>query len=73
MQNLLTTRLQEEQLEYHPSRVVYGTDPLGPLYIVSRPLDQRRRADAEQRVEEIRKLYERTRDRIKKINSTYSA
>jgi len=53
--------------------VVYGIDPLGPLDLVPRPLDQRPSANANQRVEEIKKLHERVRDRIEKINLTYSA
>jgi len=48
-----------------PFKVVYGIDSLGPL--VPRPLDQRPSADADQRVEETKKLYEHVRDRIEKI------
>ena len=53
--------------------MVYGIDPLGPLDLVPRPLDQRPSAEVDQRVEEIKKLHERVRDRIEKINATYSA
>jgi len=52
--------------------VVYGIDPLGPLDLVPRPLDQTLSADADQRVEEIKKLYERIWGRIERINSTHS-
>jgi len=53
--------------------VVYGIDPFGQLDLVLRPLDQRACTDADQRVEEIKKLHEHVRDRIERINSTYSA
>jgi len=53
--------------------VVYGIDPLGPLDLVPRPLDQQPSAEADQKVEEIKKLHEWVRDRIENINATYSA
>jgi len=56
-----------------PFRIVYGLDPLGPLDLIPRPLDQRPSADANQRVEEIKKLHERVKARIEKINATYSS
>jgi len=52
--------------------VAYGIDPLGPLDLVPRPLDERPNTDANKRVKEIKKLHERVRDRIERINSTYS-
>ena len=56
-----------------PFKVVYGIDPLGPLDLVPRPLDQRPSAEANQRVEEIKKLHERVSDRIDKMNANYLA
>ena len=53
--------------------MVYGIDPLGPLDLVPRPLNQMLSADTDQRLEEIKKLHEHVRDRIKRFNSTYSA
>ena len=50
-----------------PFEVVYGVDPSGPLDIISRPLDQKPSADAEQRVEEIKTLHECVWERIEKF------
>jgi len=40
-----------------PFKVVHGSDPLSPLDLIRRPLDQRRSANAAARVEEIQKLW----------------
>jgi len=56
-----------------PFKVVYGLDPLGPLDLVSRPLDHKPSADAEQRVKEIQHLHEKVRVRIEKSNLSYSS
>jgi len=56
-----------------PFKVVHGIDPNGPWDIVPRPLDQRLSAKPNQRVEETKKMHEQVRDRIEKINATYSA
>jgi len=40
-------------------KAVYGSDPLGPLDLILRPLDQKPSADAARRVEEIKMLHER--------------
>jgi len=47
-----------------PFKVVYGLDPLGPLDLIPRPLDQKPSAVVEQRVVEITKLHEQVRARI---------
>ena len=54
-----------------PFKVVYDIWPIGPLDLVPRPLDKKPSAEASQRVEEIKKMHERVRDRIEKINTTY--
>jgi len=56
-----------------PFKVVYGLDPLGPLDLTSRPLDQKPSADAASRVEEIKKIHELVRSKIKKTNEAYQA
>jgi len=56
-----------------PFKIVYGLDPLGPLDLVPRPLDQRPSADAEQRVKEIQQLHEKVQARIEKSNLSYAA
>ena len=53
--------------------MVYGIDHIGPLDLVPRPLDQKPSVEVDQRVEEIKKLHERVKDRMEKINTTYSA
>jgi len=54
-----------------PFKVVCGIDPLGPLHLVPRHLDQKSSADAQTRVEEIKKLHEQVKVRIEKSNLSY--
>jgi len=54
-----------------PFKVVYGLDPLAPLDLVLRPQDHKPSADAEQRIEDIKKLHEQVRARIEKSNLSY--
>jgi len=54
-----------------PFKVVYGIDPLSPLDLTPRPLDEKPSADAATRVEEIQKLYELAKGRIEKTNASY--
>jgi len=56
-----------------PFKVVYGIDPLSPINLTPWPLDQKPSADATVRVEEIQKLYELVKTRIKKRNTSYEA
>jgi len=53
--------------------VVYGLDPLSPLDLTPRPLDQKPSADATSRVEEIKKIHELMRSKIEKTNEAYQA
>jgi len=52
-------------------KVVYVLNPLGPLDLIPRPLDQKPSVEAEQRVAEIKKLHEQVRARIEKSNISY--
>ena len=52
-----------------PFKVVYGTDPLSPLDLIPRPLDQKPSADVAARVEEIQKLHELVKAKIRKLHS----
>ena len=56
-----------------PFKVVYGVDPLSPLDLIPRPLDQKPSADAAARVEEIQKLHELVKARIEKTTLSYTA
>ena len=56
-----------------PFKVVYGIDPLSPLDLTPRPLDQKPSTDATVRVEQIKKVHELVRSRIKKTNEAYQA
>jgi len=56
-----------------PFKVVYETDPLSPLDLIPRPLDQRPSADAAARVEEIHKLHELVKAKIEKSTLSYTA
>ena len=53
--------------------IVYGLDPLGPLELTPKPMDQRPSANAKQRVTEIQRLHEKVQARIEKSNLSYSA
>ena len=54
-----------------PFKVLNGIDPIGPLDLVPRPLDQGPSAEANQRVEEIKRCVNGSA--TEKINATYSA
>ena len=56
-----------------PFKGVYGTDPLSPLDLIPRPLDQKPSADAAARVEEIQKLHELVKAKIEKTTLSYTA
>jgi len=51
-----------------PFKVVHGIDPLGPLDLIPKPLNQKPSADAKARVEEIRKIHEQVKNMIEKFN-----
>jgi len=53
--------------------VIYGTNPLSPLDLIPRPLDQRPSADAAAKVEEIQKLHELVKAKIEKTTLSYTA
>jgi len=55
-----------------PFKIVYGSDPLGPLDLIPRPMDQKPSADAEERVAEIQKLHEKVQARNEKSNQAYA-
>jgi len=52
---------------------VYGIDPLSPIDLTPRPLDQKPSVDAAARVEEIQKFHELVKARIEKTNASYEA
>ena len=56
-----------------PFKVVYGIDPLSPINLTPQAQDQKPSADAAAKVEEIQKLHELVKARIKKINASYEA
>jgi len=64
-------KAQSKATGVSPFKIVYGLDPLGPLDLIPRPLDQKSSAYAEQRVVEIKKLHEQVRARIEKSNLSY--
>jgi len=51
--------------------MVYGINSLGPLDLVPQPLDQKPSADAQTRVEEIKKLHEQLKAWIQKSDLSY--
>jgi len=56
-----------------PFKIVYGVEPLSPLDLTPRPLDEKSSVEASKRVEEIKCLHEQVKLKIKKSNSSYQA
>jgi len=56
-----------------PFKVVYGIDPLGPLDIIPQSFDQKPHPDVAASVEQIKKVHELVRSKIKKSNEAYQA
>ena len=56
-----------------PFKVAYGIEPISPLDLTPRPLDEKPSADAASRVEEIQKIHELVRSRIEKTHTSYQA
>jgi len=54
-----------------PFKFVYGVEPLSPLDLVPRPLDGKPSVEADKRVEEIKRLHERVKEKIEKSNASY--
>ena len=54
-------------------KALYGIDPISPLDLTPRPLDQKSSTDAAAKVEEIQKIHELVRSKIEKKNATYQA
>ena len=55
-----------------PFKIVYSLDPLGPLDLIPKPMDQKLSVDAEQRIAEIKRLHEKVQVQIEKSNMSYS-
>jgi len=56
-----------------PFKVVYGVEPLSPLSLVARPLENKPSPEASKRVQEIKHLDEKVRRKIEKSNESYQA
>ena len=56
-----------------PFKVVYGVEPLSPLALVPRPLEGKPSVEAEKRVEEIKHLHEKVKEKIERSNASYQA
>jgi len=52
--------------EISPFKVVYGIDPIDPLDLVPRPLDQKPSAEADQIVEEIKNYMNRLETKLRR-------
>jgi len=60
-------------IHHSPFKIVDGLDPLGPLHLIPKQIDQRPSADAKQRVAEIQRIHEKVWARIEKLNLSYLA
>ena len=56
-----------------PFKIVYGVEPLCPLALIPRLLDEKPWVEASKRVEEIKGLHERVKLKIEKANASYQA
>jgi len=56
-----------------PFKIVYGVEPLCPLALIPRLLDEKPWVEASKRVEEIKGLHERAKLKIEKANASYQA
>ena len=56
-----------------PFKVVYGVEPLSPLALVPRPMEGKPSVEAEKRVEEIKHLHEKVKEKIERSNASYQA
>jgi len=54
-----------------PFKIVYGVEPLSPLDLIPRPLDEKPSVEASKRVEEIKHLHEQVKLKIEKSNASY--
>jgi len=57
--------------DFPPFKVVHGVDPLSPLDLMPREMNEKPSVEASRRVEEIQKLYEMVKTRIEKANASY--
>ena len=56
-----------------PFKVVYGVEPLSPLDLTPRALNEKPSVEASKRVEEIKHLHDQVKLRIEKSNASYQA
>jgi len=56
-----------------PFKIVYGVEPLSPLDLIPRPLDEKLSVEASKWVEEIKRLHEQLKLKIEKSNASYQA
>ena len=54
-----------------PFKVVHGVDPLSPLDLTPKAMDEKPRVEASKRVEEIQRLYALIKSKIEKSNASY--
>jgi len=59
--------------DLYPFKIVYGVEPLSPLDLTSRPLNETPSVEASKRVEEIKHLHEQVKLRIEISNASYQA
>ena len=55
----------------YPFEIIYGVEPLGPLDLIPRPLDEKLSVDTSKRVEGIKHLHEQVKLKIEKSNASY--
>jgi len=54
-----------------PFKVMFGVDPLSPLDLVPREMNEKPNVDVSRRVEEIQRLHEMVKSMIEKANASY--
>jgi len=53
------------------TKIVYGVEPLSPLDLIPRPMDEKPSVEANKRVKEIKHLHKQVKLKIEKSNASY--
>jgi len=56
-----------------PFKIVYKVEPLSPLYLMLRSMEEKPCMEASKRVQEIKSLHEQAKSNIEKSNASYQA
>jgi hypothetical protein len=69
--SLLIIELCSRPLVFSPFEIVYGFNPLTPMYLIPLPFEERVSLDGEKKAKMVRQLHEGVRLQIEKKNRLY--